>query len=59
MTLYDDKTGRQYPARDYAAAVRIARMKGVTDWTWCPASAPAPATMKETTDAMREARDGR
>ena len=53
MTLYDDKTGRQYPAANYGDAAVIARNNGLTDWTWCPSTAPVPATMRETTRAMQ------
>jgi len=53
MTLYCDKTGRHWPAASYEIALCLARHKGLADWTYCTPSAPAPATLRETTDAMR------
>lgn len=54
MHVSNAKTGESKPAATFRIAVKIARRLGWKDWEWCPAWAPDPATIRETTEAMRQ-----
>ncbi|MGA0540695.1 hypothetical protein [Neotabrizicola sp. VNH66] len=54
--VHCSKTGRSWPCASEGQARQMARNLGVTDYTFCPPGT-APATIRETTAAMRALRE--